>query len=170
MRRALKVVAVALLLAACAAAGLVIHERVLSLIRISGTSMNNTLKSGDVALITRYDYRDGRPPELGDVVECRFPGREDTYVKRVMGLPGQRVALHSGLLTIDGFPMTEPYVSSEAEDFEVTLGEGQYLLLGDNRAASYDSRMSDMGPVGEDAFLGKVRFIVWPLNRLGRVA
>ena len=168
-RKVIRAAAVLLLLAVFAVAGLWVRDRGFKLIRISGTSMNNTLMSGDVALVTRWDSRDGRAPELYDVVECRFPGRGDTYVKRVMGLPGNAVALRGGKLTIDDFPVSEPYVSSVSEDFEVTLGEGEYLLLGDNRADSYDSRMPDVGPVGGAAFLGKVRFIVWPLRRLGPV-
>ena len=169
MRRALKAFAVIALLAACGALGIAARHWGLGLMRISGTSMNDTLVSGDVVLVTRFDYRSGGTPELGDVVECRFPGRSDTYVKRVAGLPGEHVTLEAGGLSIDGFPVREPYVSSQAEDYEITLGEGEYLLLGDNRADSYDSRMPDMGPVGVEAFLGRVRFIVWPPGRIGRV-
>ena len=168
-RRIAKLAAVLLLLVACAAAGLWVRQQGVGLVRISGTSMNNTLMDGDVALVTRFDFHDGRTPVLEDVVECRFPGRADTYVKRVMGLPGQTVVLKGGRLTIDGFPVSEPYVSSVPEDYEISLAGGEYLLLGDNRADSYDSRMPDVGPVGADAFLGRVRFIVWPLDRLGPV-
>lgn len=169
MRRFWRWGAAALVIALCAGMGLCARRYGVGLMRISGTSMNNTLKNGDIVLVTRFDYRNGRAPALGDVVECRFPGRSDTYVKRVMGLPGSRVALSASGLTIDGFPISEPYVSSLAEPWEIALGEGEYLLLGDNRTESYDSRMPDMGPVGQEAFLGRARFIVWPPGRIGPV-
>ncbi len=139
------------------------------LVRITGTSMNNTLKSGDIALVTRFDYRNGRHPAFGDVVECRFPGRGDTYVKRVVGLPGDDIAFSEGFLTRNGEGVTEPYVSSVTDDYAVSLAEDQYLLLGDNRKESYDSRMPDMGAVGAAAFSGRVRCIVWPPDRIGGV-
>ena len=162
-------IALGLVLALCAAAGLLIRQYGFGLVRISGTSMNDTLMDGDIAFVTRFDYRDGKTPALGDVVECRFPGRSDTYIKRVMGLPGQRIKLSKYGLSIDGFPVSEPYVSSAAEDYEIALGSDEYLLLGDNRARSYDSRMPDMGPVGASAFLGRARFILWPPGRIGTV-
>lgn len=169
MKRVLLLIAATAVLFLSAIAGLSIRQYGFGLVRISGTSMNDTLRDGDIALITRCDYRDGRVPQLRDVVECRLPGRGDTYIKRVMGLPGNRVTLGPDGLSIDGFPVSEPYVSSAAETFEVLLGPDEYLLLGDNRAESYDSRMPDIGPVGRDAFSGRARFIVWPPDRIGRV-
>ena len=159
---------IVLLLALVAAGGLWLRDRAFGLMRVSGTSMSDTLRNGDVVLVTRFDYRD-RLPALGEVVACRFPGREDVYIKRVAGLPGMSVEIRYGRLRLDGFPVEEPYVSSDAGDYEAVLGDDQYLLLGDNRAESYDSRMPDMGPVGADAIVGRVRFTVWPLNRIGPV-
>ena len=153
----------------CAALGLAVRLWGVGLVRITGASMNNTLISGDIVLVTRFDYRGDRRPAFGDVVECRFPGREDTYVKRVMGLPGDDIAFSQGFLTRNGEGVTEPYVSSVTDDYAVSLAEDQYLLLGDNRKESYDSRMPDMGPVGAEAFSGRVRAIVWPLDRIGGV-
>ena len=170
MRRGLRgLISVVLIVALFAGIGLYVRHRGFGLIRISGASMNDTLKSGDIALVTRFDYR-GAAPKLGEVVQCRFPGRSDVYVKRVMGLPGNRVSFKDGALTIDGTPISEPYVSSPSEDYEITLGDDQYLLLGDNRAESYDSRMQEMGPVGIGDILGKIRFIVWPIHRMGSVS
>ena len=166
MRRFIGPVAV---LAVCAALGLAVRLWGVGLVRITGNSMNNTLKSGDIVLVTRFDYRGGRTPGFGDVVECRFPGRTDTYIKRVMGLPGDSVAFSSGFLTRNGMAVSEPYVSSVTDDYRIDLADDQYLLLGDNRAESYDSRMEDMGPVGADAFSGRARCILWPLNRIGGV-
>ena len=166
MRRFLWLAAVLIL---AAALGLCVRVWGVGLLRVTGTSMDDTLKDGDIALVTRFDYRAGRMPAFGDVVECRFPKRADTYIKRVAGLPGETIAIAGGILHRNGQRVSEPYVSSFAENYGVTLGEHQYLLLGDNRRDSYDSRMPDMDPVDETAFIGRVRFIVWPLNRIGAV-
>ena len=168
MRRLPAAARVLLALVAVVALGLCARRYVAGTVRVAGASMRDTLCAGDVALVTRPDYRLGAPGR-GDVVECRFPGREDTYIKRVVGLPGEGVACFGGALTVDGAVLNEGYVSSFTEDFEVNLGADEYLLLGDNRADSYDSRMADMGPVGAGDILGRVRFVLWPLNRFGPV-
>ena len=165
----MKALKAALAVALAVALGLCLRHWVVGAVRVAGTSMRNTLCGGDIALVTRFDFRSGRTPGRGDVVECRFPNRSDTYVKRVIGLPGEEVRFLDGALWIDGQPAAEPYVSSPTADYQVRLGAGEYLLLGDNRADSYDSRMEDMGPVGADAFLGRARWIIWPLNRFGPV-
>ena len=137
---------------------------VFHLVRIEGSSMEDTLCSGEIALVTSFDYRFGAKPARGDIVECRFPGRVDTYVKRVIGLPGETVELREGKTYIDGAAISEPYVFSIAEDFSISLGENAYLVLGDNRCESYDSRAADMGPIGKEDILGRVRLCVWPLH------
>lgn len=137
---------------------------VFHLVRIQGSSMEDTLCSGEIALVTSFDYRFGAKPARGDIVECRFPGRVDTYVKRVIGLPGETVELREGKTYIDGAAISEPYVFSIAEDFSISLGENAYLVLGDNRCESYDSRAADMGPIGKEDILGRVRLCVWPLH------
>lgn len=164
-----RIISLIIALLTIALLGLAVRQWGVGLVRITGNSMNNTLKSGDIVLVTRFDYRGGRVPRFGDVVECRFQGRKDTYIKRVMGLPGDDIQFSQGFLTRNGTRVSEPYVSSVTEDYEITLADGQYLMLGDNRAESYDSRMADMGPVGADAFPGRVRCILWPLNRIGGV-
>ena len=159
----------AILLAAVLALGLCLRHWVAGAVRVAGTSMRDTLLAGDVALVTRFDYRMGRTPRRGEVVQCVFPGRSDTYIKRVIGLPGEDIRFSNGQLTVNGQPVDEPYVSTPTADYEIMLGEDEYLVLGDNRADSYDSRMADMGPLSADAFLGRVRFKVWPPGRIGPV-
>ena len=129
-------------------------------VRIEGTSMNNTLKSGDIVLV----FNTLREPGRGDIVECEFPNRDGTYIKRIIGLPGEKIDLIGGDAYIDGKLLVERYVSSEAEDYSIQLDEDQYLLLGDNRAESYDSRAAEIGPARLDWFVGRVAFGLWPLK------
>ena len=169
MRRWTAALLVVLVLLICLGLGLTVRLLGVGLLRVTGSSMNNTLRDGDIVLVTRFDYRGGRTPGRGAVVECRFPGRDGNYIKRVVGLPGDRLAFSEGFLTLNGEAVMEPYVSSVTDDYAIELEEDQYLLLGDNRAESYDSRMSDMGAVGADAFSGRVRAVVWPLKRIGGI-
>lgn len=170
MKRLPGAVRFALALALAVVLGLCVRRWVASAVRVAGTSMRDTLCSGDVALVTRFDYAGGGTPDRGDIVECRFPDRADTFIKRVVGLPGDEIAFFGGALTVNGQTVPEPYVSSQTDDYAVALGEDEYLVLGDNRADSYDSRMADMGPVRSGDLLGRVRFILWPLDRFGPVA
>ena len=168
MKAAKRLVRLALAVILAVALGLCLRRWVAGAVRVAGSSMQDTLSASDVALVTRFDYR-GKGPRRGDVVQCVFPGRSDTYIKRVIGLPGEMIRFSGGTLTVDGQPVAEPYVSTPTEDYEVRLGDGEYLVLGDNRADSYDSRMADMGPLGEDAFIGRVRCVIWPPGRIGPV-
>ncbi|MBR6766543.1 MAG: signal peptidase I [Clostridia bacterium] len=149
--------------------GMAIRTFGFSLVRISGTSMNDTLASGDVVLVTRFDYLSDRTPERMEIVECAFDMRSDTYVKRVVGLPGERIVYSDSMLNVNGQPVSEPYVKNYTEDFYVKLGADEYFVMGDNRSESYDSRAADMGPIRAEAFLGRVRWILWPLGRFGPV-
>lgn len=168
MRRFRGALAALLALAIAVGAGLALRRWVAGTARVEGASMQTTLQSGDVVLVTRLDYAKAAT-RRGDVVQCRFPGRADTYIKRVVGLPGETLVFSGGQLTVDGTPVREKYVSSPTGDYSISLGPDEYLLLGDNRMESYDSRMADMGPVGADSLLGRVRWIVWPLRRFGPV-
>ncbi len=168
MRAAKGMVGLAVALALVLALGLCLRRGAFGTVRVAGTSMQDTLMASDVALVTRFDYRtDG--PRRGDVVQCAFPGRSDTYIKRVVGLPGEEIRFSGGALTVNGQPVPEPYVSTPTEDYGIRLDDGEYLVLGDNRADSYDSRMADMGPLGAEAFLGRVRCVIWPPGRIGPV-
>ena len=161
--RAVLALAAAIILCLC------IRRWCVGTVRVAGASMADTLCSGDVVLVSRFDYSDGRSPRRGHVVECRFPGRSDTYIKRVVGLPGDEIAFFGGALTVNGSVVPEPYVSSGTGDYSIRLGDDEYLVLGDNRAESYDSRMEDMGPIDSGAFTGRVRFVIWPIQRIGAI-
>jgi signal peptidase I len=128
---------------------------------VQGDSMRPTLRPGQRLAVGPLD----RPPRRGDLVVVGREGFE--VVKRVVGLPGERLRLAGGRLEVDGVEVAEPYLAGSAGgDLELRLGDGQYLVLGDHRAASTDGR--DFGPVGADALLGRVRFAYWPPRPLRR--
>jgi signal peptidase I len=178
MRRRTALGAGALALAALVAAGLAARRARLEPMLVKGGSMRPTLVPGQRIAVAPLV----RPPRRGDLVvlsrdrSTGAPPRGSPdpsggleVVKRVVGLPGERVRLHAGGLEVDGRVVPEPYLkgrSPGAGELELELGPGQYLVLGDHRAASTDGR--DFGPVGADALLGLVRFAYWPPRRLRR--
>ena len=163
MRRTTLLGAGALALGALVAAGLSLRRARLEPVLVAGGSMRPTLEPGQRIAVAPLV----RPPRRGDLVVVARADRE--VVKRVVGLPGERVRLHAGGLEVDGRAVPEPYLKGRAPgagELELELGPGQYLVLGDHRAASTDGR--DFGPVGADALLGRVRFAYWPPRRLRR--
>jgi signal peptidase I len=130
---------------------------------VQGDSMRPTLRPGQRVAVGPLD----RPPRRGDLVVLQGPGLE--VVKRVVGLPGERVRLVAGRLQVDGVAVAEPYLAGGAGgDLDLRLGGDQYLVLGDNRAASTDGR--DFGPVPAQALTARVRFAYWPPRRLSHPA
>jgi signal peptidase I len=153
----------ALALGALAAAALAARRARLEPMLVKGGSMRPTLGPGQRIAVAPLV----RPPTRGDLVVLNRPGNLEV-VKRVVGLPGERVRLRSGQLEIDGRAVPEPYLAAppSAGELDLELGPAHYLVLGDHRAASTDGR--DFGPVGADALVGRVRFAYWPPRRLRR--
>ena len=161
MRRRTALGAGALALGALVAAGLAARRAQLEPMLVKGGSMRPTLTPGQRIAVAPLV----RPPTRGDLVVV---GRHDLeVVKRVVGLPGERVRLHPGGLEVDGQAVPEPYLAGPpaAGTLEVELGPAEYLVLGDHRAASTDGR--DFGPVGADALVGRVLVAYWPPRILG---
>ncbi len=136
---------------------------------VSGASMEPTFENGDYLLVDELAYR-FREPARGEVIVFRYPGDERSfYIKRIIGLPGERVVVENGTVEIwngDGEAVLhEPYLSPLARGgdlFDVTLGEGEYFMMGDNRNFSFDSR--SWGPLARGDIMGFVRFRLWPLS------
>jgi signal peptidase I len=127
------------------------------LVRVNGDSMLPALQHGQWVRVDRRAFRNA-PPQRFDVVRFEDPSRPGRWsVKRVVGLPGEHVILDRGALTVSGAPVLEPHLPqmhSDSEYHEWQLKEGEYAVLGDNRAASTDSRR--YGPVRSAAMLGRV--------------
>jgi signal peptidase I len=172
-------------IAIAVAAVLAIKAWVVNPYRIPSSSMEPTLHcavpepgceagSSDRVLANRFIYR-LRDPSRGDIVVFRTPeeavercGAGGTFVKRLVGLPGDRIALERGVLRINGERVDEPYVNGgpPGPDFaQRTLGPDEYFMMGDNRAQSCDSR--EWGPVNRADLIGPVFAVYWPLTRLG---
>jgi signal peptidase I len=126
-------------------------------IRTEGSSMLPTYGPDQLRLVNRLAYR-WSVPGRGDVVAIEMAGPHVLYVKRVIGLPGERIGVTEGAVRINGAPLAEPYVMHRnAWDVpEVTLGPAEYFVMGDNRGMSVADH--DFGRVDLPRILGKVVF------------
>lgn len=152
------------------AAVLLVRSFVAQPFLVSGASMSPTFKDGDYLLVDELSYM-ARSPERGEVVVFRYPGdHRFHYIKRIIGLPGERVLSRNGELSVldaNGKKvLSEEYLSEQTlkdtGEFDVSLGPDQYFVLGDNRGFSYDSR--SWGPLTSEEITGLVRFRLWPLQ------
>ena len=151
---------------------------------VSGTSMYPNFADGNYVLTDELTYRI-RPPERGEVVVFRDPQDVSTYfIKRIIGLPGERVTIVNNTVTVyntqnpDGLVLNESYLPSgtptsidscdggavSGNACTYTLAAGAYLALGDNRTLSFDSR--SWGSLPAANIVGLVRFRLWPLNEM----
>ena len=141
--------------------GYLLRTYVIGTARVVGSSMEPTLYSSDIVMVTKFDYWFSGPSR-GDVTLCRLPehSESETYLKRVAAVPGDTYAIRGGVAYLNG--------EVACEDFEITLAEDEYLVLGDNRPESYDSRAADVGVLSRSDFIGRARIKVWPLEQFFR--
>lgn len=140
---------------------------------VSGASMEPSFYNSDYLLVDEITYR-FREPERGEVVVFKSPTAINTYfIKRLVGLPGERVSVKNGEVRIypksddNFFVLKENYLEPDIKtfgDFDVKLKNGQYFVLGDNRNFSFDSR--SWGPLDGNRMVGLVRLRLWPLNKV----
>jgi signal peptidase I len=135
----------------------VVFKWLLIPIRTDGPSMQPTYESNSFNIVNRMSYA-FTTPGRGDVVAIRLAGPSLVIVKRVVGLPGERVAFVGGVVQINGVPLDEPYVRSRRpwDRAEVTLGAHEYFVVGDNRGMSQGNHK--FGAVDEQRILGRVLF------------
>ncbi len=141
---------------------------------IPSGSMLPTLQINDRLLVDKVSYRFSNP-RRGDIVvfdptaALERQDFHDAFIKRIIGLPGDKVSVRGGRVFIDGKPLTEPYIADTPryQYGPVTVPPGQYLVLGDNRNNSYDSHY--WGFVPRDKIIGKALVRFWPLPRLGEI-
>ena len=140
-------------------------------VKVEGTSMMPSLTDQERIFINKFTYRFG-DIQRGDMVVFWFPlDPSKSYIKRVIGLPGDRVAIDDGAVFVNGSPLSEEYVPADYRDHnsraEITVGPHSYYVLGDHRSSSNDSR--SWGTVDRNFIYGKAVFVYWPLDKLGRV-
>lgn len=137
---------------------------------VSGASMEPTFYNGNYLLVDEltYSFRD---PQRGEVVVFRYPADPKSfYIKRIIGLPGERIVLEGGRITAhrdeEKIDLNEFYLSGRFTQgsFEVTLEDDEYFVMGDNRNFSFDSR--SWGPLPKDDIIGVVRIRLWPVNEV----
>ena len=163
--------------------------------KVEGASMSPTLESGQYLIVNKLayanldlarlaklipvwrvnsveNYQSLGSPARGEIIVFRFPdpnpsNRERDFVKRVIGIPGDKVAIVNGVVWVNQEPLREEYLIHQ-DMFnmdERILTETNYFVLGDNRTGSNDSRA--WGPVPAENILGKVWSVYWPLSDLG---
>jgi len=137
--------------------------------RVYGQSMEPNLHTDQRLVVEKISYR-FHAPRRGDIVVFRVPGRgSELLIKRVIGLPGETVEMRKGIVYINGKPLDEPYVvyrSHETLEPRV-VPPLSVFVLGDNRAASNDSRV--FGPIHLDNIIGRAWFSYWPPSLIGWV-
>lgn len=132
---------------------------------VSGASMEPSFSDGNYLLIDEITYR-FRGPERGEVIVFRYPKDPSTFfIKRIIGLPGEKVVFKNGNVYINNIRLEEDYLSDtlrSSDNLSVTLGGGQYFVLGDNRSHSFDSR--SWGPISKKHIIGVARLRILPLS------
>jgi signal peptidase I len=129
-------------------------------------SMVPTLMEGDRVMVNRFIFR-FTDPKRGDVIVFQTDLRKDPLIKRVIGVGGDRIAVHDGKLYLNGEPQVEPQLNDPVmvgEFKEITVPPGEFFMMGDNRNESGDSRL--FGPIKRGVILGKAFLRFWPLSRL----
>jgi signal peptidase I len=141
---------------------------------VEGPSMESTFHEDDYVIVSRLSYLITEPHH-GDVVVFHFPGDlTQDYIKRIIGVPGDTIAILNTQVYVNGDPVDEPYINepcthASCQDNTWVLGEDEYFVMGDNRNRSSDSRRFD-APVHREHIIGKVVFRYWPLSKLGLIS
>ncbi len=143
-------------------------------VTVAGNSMESTLKDGEAVLINRFTYFIS-DPKPGDVVAFLPKGNEKShyYIKRIVGTPGDKVQIREGVLYVNGEMFdeedTEAITHAGLAEEELTVGEDEYFVIGDNRNSSEDSRYANIGNVRDEDIVGKVWFAYNSIRDMGRV-
>ena len=138
-------------------------------VKVEGTSMQPGLQNHDRLFVNKFVYDFGKI-HRGDIVVFRYPlDPKKSFIKRVIGLPGDRLSIDDGHVYINGKQLHEPYVPKMYRDHTSmmvgVIPPGEYFVMGDHRNVSEDSR--DFGPVPRKDIYGEASLVYWPLGYLG---
>lgn len=155
---------------------IVIYLFILTPNQVKGASMEPSFQSGDYILTSRVTYK-MRTPQRGDVVVFKSPKNPDIeYIKRIIGLPGDKILVENSNVFINGNLLRENYIAARTNLWEggfikegtlYTVPYGEILVMGDNRPRSSDSR--EFGPVPVDNVIGNVFFRYFPSDKVGSI-
>ncbi len=144
--------------------------------QVKGASMDPTFNSGDYIFTSKVTYK-FRSYNRGDVVVFKSPRNPDIeYIKRIIGLPGDKVMIKDSEVYVNGVKLTENYIAAKTNLWEngfskngeeVTVPDGELFVMGDNRPRSSDSR--EFGPVPEDTVIGQVFYRYFPSTKMGSI-
>ena len=142
-------------------------------VKVDGPSMDNTLTNGDIVIINKIGYKKGEIKRY-DIVVAEYDHKR--IIKRVIGLPNEVIEVKDNKVYADGKELDNSFASTKTDDFNmaddiglVKIPGDSYLLMGDHRDVSYDSRYRDVGTFKKEKIVGKAVFRVWPLNKIGIV-
>src|SRR5882672_682592 len=140
-------------------------------VKVEGTSMMPSLDDQERIFVNKYVYR-LEPIQRGDIVVFRYPrDTSKSFIKRVIGLAGDKIRIDDGRVFVNGKALEEDYVPSVYEDQrsypELVVPDNSYFVLGDHRTMSQDSR--EFGPVNVSFIYGKAVFGYWPVDKMGRL-
>ncbi len=138
---------------------------------VKGASMEPNFFDHEYLIIDEIGYR-FTPPQRGDIVVFKYPKDPKQYfIKRVIGLPGEKIKVQNNAIYVNGTKLNESYLPATTETLlplrgygDITLANDEYFLLGDNREQSLDSRI--FGPVQRDFIVGRTWIRGWPFNRV----
>src|SRR5216684_3427051 len=141
-------------------------------VKVEGTSMAPLLSDQERIFINKFVYR-FEPIQRGDVVVFWYPlDHSKSFIKRVVGLPGESVEIRQGAVYVDGKVVREPYVPPQYEDLSdfgpVRVPPDNYFVMGDHRISSNDSRV--FGPVASRFIYGRAVFAYWPVDHFGSLS
>lgn len=140
-----------------------IRTFIITPVRVDGDSMKNTLKNGDILLLYKLSSI-----KRFDIIVLDEEKDNEKIIKRVIGLPGETVAIKKGKIYINDKVIDDEYAYGETSDFDkVTLADDEYFILGDNRLISKDSRY--FGPIKDNEIKGKIVFRLFPFTKIGTV-
>ncbi len=141
---------------------------------VHGTSMYPTLENGDNIWIDKLKYHFTDPKRF-DIIVFPYQGDNVYYIKRVIGLPGEKVYIDdAGNIFINGEKLDEDYGYEVIRENglaaeEITLGDDEYFVLGDNRNVSRDSRSADVGNIKKADIIGQAKYRLSPIKKFGKI-
>jgi signal peptidase I len=144
---------------------LIIRTFIFAPIVVDGESMQPTLQNGDRMIVSKINYTIGEPDRF-DIVVFQATEEKD-FIKRIIGLPGDKIEYKDSTLYVNDKAIKEPYLPEEFKqltgEFSIVVPEDKLFVLGDNRGNSQDSRI--IGPISLDKVIGEAKILFWPFKQ-----